>query len=144
MFNVVVGNPPYMQLNKSVLAKMYKNSQYTVFDKIGNLYCLFYVRGIELLKEEGYLAYVTANTWMKSRFGNFLRQYFLKYNVVKLIDFGGDIFEDAKVDTNIIIIQKIQTILIIHCVVITNMIKQILHVKNFLKMVQFGLYVSQI
>ena len=105
-FNVVVGNPPYMQLNKSVLAKMYKNSQYTVFDKIGNLYCLFYVRGIELLKEDGYLAYITSNSWMKSIYGEILRKYFSKYNVIKLINFGCDVFKDAQVEINIIILQK--------------------------------------
>ena len=105
-FNVVVGNPPYIQLNKSVLAKMYKNSQYTVFDKIGNLYCLFYVRGIELLKEDGYLAYITSNKWLKIGYGESLRKYLSQFNVLKLIDLGAGVFNTATVDTNILLLQK--------------------------------------
>ena len=43
---------------------------------------------------------------MKADYGKKLRQYFSKWNVIELIDLGGDVFENATVDTNILFIKK--------------------------------------
>jgi len=61
-----------------------------------------------MLKPEGILSFITSNKWMRARYGESLRNYFIKNtNPLALIDFGGfQVFESATVDTNILIVQK--------------------------------------
>ena len=46
-FDIVIGNPPYIQLQKDngKLSKLYKNCKYKTFVGSGDIYCLFYERG---------------------------------------------------------------------------------------------------
>jgi hypothetical protein len=68
---------------------------------------LFYERGLNLLKKDGHLTYITSNKWMKSGYGASLRDYFIRNsNPINLIDLGGGRFNSATVDTNILIIQN--------------------------------------
>lgn len=54
-FDIVIGNPPYIQLqnNGGELAKLYENCNYATFARTGDIYCLFYERGHQLLKQGG-------------------------------------------------------------------------------------------
>ncbi len=110
-FDSVIGNPPYIQLQKAFnikikYADLYKNQNYKTFDRTGDIYCLFYEKGIQLLKENGLLTYITSNKWMRAGYGEKLREFFIKYNSSQLVDLGPGVFENATVDTNILIIQK--------------------------------------
>ncbi|MFY9516077.1 MAG: N-6 DNA methylase, partial [Dysgonamonadaceae bacterium] len=110
-FDVVIGNPPYIQLQKTFddkrkYADLYKQLNYETFERTGDIYCLFYEKGITLLNEGGHLAFITSNKWMRAAYGKKLRNYFLKNNPKILIDLGPGVFENATVDTNILIIQK--------------------------------------
>ncbi len=107
-FDIIIGNPPYIQLqdNSGALRKRYEDKNFEVFDRKGDIYTLFYEKGINLLKDGGYLCFITSNKWMRAGYGKKLRKFFLKYNPKILIDLGPDIFENATVDTNILLIQK--------------------------------------
>ena len=110
-FDIVIGNPPYIQLQKAYnknqkYGDLYKEQHYEVFKKTGDIYCLFYEKGIQLLKQNGILAYITSNKWMRAGYGEKLREFFAKYNPLQLIDLGPGVFENATVDTNILLIQK--------------------------------------
>jgi hypothetical protein len=109
-FDVVIGNPPYVQLQKNggVLAKMYEQVKYTSFARTGDIYALFYERGLELTKKDtGLLCYITSNKWMRAGYGEKLRGYFASKDPVLLIDFGGfKVFESATVDTNILLVRN--------------------------------------
>lgn len=110
-FDIVIGNPPYIQLQKAFnntlkFADLYKEQKFKTFDRTGDIYCLFYEKGIQLLKENGLLAYITSNKWMRAGYGEKLREFFRKYNPLQLVDLGPGVFENATVDTNILIIQK--------------------------------------
>jgi hypothetical protein len=107
-FNIVIGNPPYIQLqkNQGKLAKLYKEQGFQTFERTGDIYCLFYEKGIELLKDYGILCYITSNKWMRAGYGEKTRNFFCKHYPLQLIDLGSGIFESATVDTNILIIQK--------------------------------------
>ena len=109
-FDIVIGNPPYIQLqnNNGALAKLYDNGGYDSFARTGDIYCLFYERGYQLLKAKGHLCYITSNKWMRAGYGEKLRAFFAKKtNPIMLIDFAGvKIFESATVDTNILLFSK--------------------------------------
>lgn len=109
-FDVVIGNPPYVQLqnNGGNLAKMYQACNYQTFARTGDIYCLFYERGWQLLKECGHLCYITSNKWMRAGYGEATRKFFAENtNPKQLIDFGGvKVFESATVDTNILLFAK--------------------------------------
>ncbi|HOL98574.1 MAG TPA: N-6 DNA methylase, partial [Bacteroidales bacterium] len=107
-FDIVMGNPPYIQLQKDggKLAKMYESKNFQTFARTGDIYTLFYEKGIELIKENGTLCYITSNKWMRAGYGEKLRQFFINQNPLLLIDLGPGIFESATVDTNILLIQK--------------------------------------
>ena len=109
-FDIVIGNPPYIQLqnNSGELAKLYEDCGYSTFARTGDIYCLFYERGWQLLKEGGYLCYITSNKWMRAGYGDKTRGFFAnKTNPLLLIDFAGvKIFESATVDTNILLFSK--------------------------------------
>lgn len=105
-FDIVIGNPPYVQLQKMEkrIVGRYENDGYQTFTKTGDLYCLFYERGVELLKEKALLSYITSNKWMRAGYGEQLRGFFADCtNPLQLLDFAGTkIFPGATVDTNIL------------------------------------------
>ena len=109
-FDLVIGNPPYVQLQKESgrLAKLYQHCGYKTFAKTGDIYSLFYERGWQLLKNNGFLCYITSNKWMRAGYGESTRQFFASNtNPILLIDFAGQkIFESATVDTNILLFSK--------------------------------------
>ena len=109
-FDIVIGNPPYIQLQKDggSYAKLYEKCDYKTFARTGDIYCLFYERGWQLLKQGGHLCYITSNKWMRAGYGEKTREFFAKNtNPMLLIDFAGvKIFESATVDTNILLFAK--------------------------------------
>ena len=109
-FDIVIGNPPYVQLqnNSGVLAKKYADSNYQCFARTGDIYCLFYERGWQLLKDDGHLCFITSNKWMRAGYGEKIRQFFVDHTDAKLlIDFAGvKVFDSATVDTNVLLFSK--------------------------------------
>ena len=109
-FDIVIGNPPYIQLQNDggKLADLYKGCGFETFARMGDIYCLFYERGMQLLKDRGSLCYITSNKWMRAGYGEATRNFFAnKTNPKLLIDFAGEkIFESATVDTNILLLEK--------------------------------------
>lgn len=109
-FDIVIGNPPYIQLqnNGGELAKLYEDCRFQTFAKTGDIYCLFYEKGWQLLCQQGHLCFITSNKWMRAGYGEKMRGFFAKHTNPKyLIDFAGvKIFDNATVDTNILIFGK--------------------------------------
>ncbi len=110
-FDIVIGNPPYIQLQKASgsgekFADFYKNENYYTFDRTGDIYALFYERGIELLEHSGVLCYITSNKWMRAAYGKKLRHFLCVHDPMKLLDLGPGVFNTATVDTNILLIRK--------------------------------------
>ena len=109
-FDIVIGNPPYIQLqnNGGELAQLYENRGYETLARTGDIYCLFYERGWQILKQGGHVCFITSNKWMRAGYGDKTRGFFAnKTNPILLIDFAGvKIFESATVDTNILLFSK--------------------------------------
>jgi type I restriction-modification system DNA methylase subunit len=133
-FDIVIGNPPYMQLQKlkgTPLQKAYKSQNYKVHDSSGDIYCLFYEKGFQTLREKGTLCFITSNKWMRAGYGEKLRSYFAEHNPLVLIDLGPGIFESATVDTNILLIQKSKNSCSLQAVSIAN--NDIVDLSSFVK-----------
>ncbi len=108
-FDIVIGNPPYIQLQKNggALGEKYKAVGYKSFASTGDIYALFYERGHQILSDKGVLCYITSNKWMRAGYGKHLRQYFTQNTQPHiLIDMGPGVFESATVDTNILLFSK--------------------------------------
>lgn len=109
-FDIVIGNPPYVQLQKNSgnLSKQYEKVKYKTFERTGDIYSLFYERGWQMLKTEGVLCFITSNKWMRAAYGESTRRFFAENtNPILLIDFAGQkIFEAATVDVNILMFTR--------------------------------------
>ena len=109
-FDVVIGNPPYIQLQKNAgeLGNLYKNAGYATFARTGDIYQLFYEKGCQLLKlRHGLLVYITSNSWQKAKYGEALRRYFSEQHTpLRLLEMGKDVFENAIVDTSILLLRE--------------------------------------
>ena len=110
-FDIAIGNPPYIQLQKFSGLQIQEELQkqnFKTFSKTGDIYCLFYEKGISLLCPNGILVFITSRQWLQAAYGKALQQYLIEYsNPLKLLDFGGaKIFNAATVDTNVLITQK--------------------------------------
>ena len=103
-FDTIIGNPPYVQLQKMGQDSIgLEKMDFETYAKAGDIYSLFYELGFNILCQNGLLTFITSNKWMRAAYGESLRKYFVeKTNPIMLIDFGGiQVFDTATVDTNI-------------------------------------------
>ena len=108
-FDIVIGNPPYIQLqtDSGKLGDMYKNCGYITYTRTGDIYSLFYEQGWNLLCKGGHLCFITSNKWMRAVYGEKTREFFTTKTDPKiLVDLGANVFENATVDTNILLYSK--------------------------------------
>lgn len=99
-FDVVIGNPPYVRQEELSPIKLYLQDHYASYDGVADLYVYFYERGVELLRPGGMLSYIVTNKWLRSGYGENLRDFFAQNTVVEqIVDFGHakSIFPDADV-----------------------------------------------
>lgn len=107
-FDVVIGNPPYAQLqkNRGELANRYEVVGFDTFERTGDLYQLFQEAGCKMLASSGVLSIITSNSWMRAKSGNLTRERLLNgVTLLKLVELGKGVFSNAIVDTNIMIIR---------------------------------------
>ena len=109
-FDVVIGNPPYVQLQKDGgrLGTLYKDAGYTTFARTGDIYQLFQERGCQLLKAgQGILTYITSNSWLKAEYGKKTRQYLSEQHTpFVLLELGKDVFDEAIVDASVLLLRQ--------------------------------------
>ena len=108
-FDVVIGNPPYIRNTElSESDKIFFNNKYLSANGQYDIFVLFFELGIKLLKNQGYLGFITSNKFIASDYGNKLRDFILKNCKIKcLIDVSNlKVFKDASTYPVIIILQK--------------------------------------
>jgi methylase of polypeptide subunit release factors len=111
-FDIVIGNPPYLNL-QTISSEQYKKGLKHEFPEIftgqNDLLYFFYGLGTKILKDNGYLGFITSRYFLEADFAQSLRQY-LKNNVelVQIIDFGSKvrIFDEASTNTCILIFKN--------------------------------------
>ena len=109
-FDCIVGNPPYISISKlsEVNKKTLAKGGYKSFESNGDICMLFYEYGMELLKPNGLLMYITTNTWLRSDSGGGVREYMANSSdPMLLIDFkDAQLFDNVTVATNILMARK--------------------------------------
>ena len=106
-FDIIIGNPPYVRQEKFKELKNNLKENYEIFVSTADLYTYFYECGINKLRKNGILGFISSNKFMRAKYGFQLRN-FLKYNTTlkKIIDFGDAHLFDAVTNTAIIITKK--------------------------------------
>lgn len=109
-FDCIVGNPPYISVSKlkDVTKKALDRMGYMSFSSSGDICMLFYEYGMELLKPNGLLMFITSNTWLRSDSGEGVRRYMHGHSdPMLLIDFkDAQLFDNVTVATNILMARK--------------------------------------
>lgn len=107
-FDVVVANPPYVRMEGIKELKAYFSRSYNeVYDGRADLFVYFYVVGLGLLRQDGVLAYITSNKFMRARYGGGLRDLLAKGGTLtQVIDFGDLPIFEATSYPAIVVLQK--------------------------------------
>jgi len=106
-FDVVIGNPPYVRMEKIKGIKPYLKEHYDVYTGKSDLYVYFFEKGINLLKEGGMFAFICSNIFTRAEYGKKLRELILRNNFLRYNDYTEiKVFEDANVDPCIIVLKK--------------------------------------
>ncbi|MCV6608620.1 MAG: N-6 DNA methylase [Campylobacterales bacterium] len=109
-FDVVIGNPPYLGGRdwKNKETEEFFINKYKVAEYQFDMYLLFWELGINLLKKEQLISYITPNTWLNNQKNSKLRELILtETNILSLVDYSQiDVFEDATVLTTIATLKK--------------------------------------
>jgi REP element-mobilizing transposase RayT len=105
-FDVIIGNPPYVQVFDLNLKEALE-TKFEVFKRNNDLYSSFYELSINLLKNRGILGFITPNSFIKGDYFKNLREFFIKNQILSIVDFNNElIFQDANVFSAILILEK--------------------------------------
>ncbi|MBT6688054.1 MAG: N-6 DNA methylase [Bacteroidetes bacterium] len=108
-FDVVIGNPPYVQSHsiseseKEFIYKEFKTVEYQI-----NTYGVFVEQFIKLLKINSFYSLIIPNYWLSTKFDRLLRKnVFIENHAIEVIN-TYEVFESATVDTLILTGQKVK------------------------------------
>jgi type I restriction-modification system DNA methylase subunit len=108
-FDVVIGNPPYIRNRElEVKDKKYFNDQFCSAKGQYDIYQLFFEQSIKILKEGGYLGFITSNKYAIADYGKKIREFILdNCKIISITDVSNlKVFKDASTYPYIIILQK--------------------------------------
>lgn len=101
-FDIVIGNPPYIRQEDIFLKDQIKSEFGDFFNGKADIFTYFFAKGLQVLKPNGILSFITSNKWAKAGYGTPLRKLILSNTFSSYIDFNGvKAFENATVDTSI-------------------------------------------
>jgi type I restriction-modification system DNA methylase subunit len=104
-FNAVIGNPPYgaalTRDDQDYLQIRYRQAQ-----RFPDSYCYFIVKGLQLLRNEGFMSFIVPNTFCDIESCNDFRKWFLTSSFVESIWQTGWAFKAAIVDTIVFVLRN--------------------------------------
>ena len=108
-FDAVVMNPPYVRQELIKDLKPYLRISYPeVYSGLADLYCYFYDRALQLLRDGGMLTAITPNKWFRAGYGSNLRKHISTVcDVLSITDFGElPVFQSAATFPMVFIAKK--------------------------------------
>lgn len=109
-FDVVIGNPPYIQLSKSnnisEEQKKYLKTRYKTSAGRLNAFIFFIHNALEKLNSTGQLVYIIPNTILTQEYYSYTREIILKnFHLVEIVNYESMPFENAVVENVTLFIQ---------------------------------------
>jgi adenine-specific DNA-methyltransferase len=104
-FDIVVGNPPYFEFQPyDGIRDRYKE----VVNGRVNIFNLFIKLGLDLIKENGYLAYVVPPSMNNGAYFNKLREYIIKHSNIEYLSIlkSPKLFNNAQQTVMLLILKK--------------------------------------
>ena len=131
-FDIVIGNPPYID-SEEMTKKMSEERE--TYKKIyscakGNwdIFIIFIELGYTLLKRNGIISYIVPNKLIGAKYSKNIKEYMMKYKVLTLRDYSEvEVFETAAVYPIVFISQKYE---LKKQNVITEIMKDIIKIKS--------------
>ena len=112
-FDVVIGNPPYVR-QEDIAPGAYKDALVAAYAAAvtgkSDLYCYFYVRALQLLRDGGTHVFVCSNSWLDVGYGAKLQEYLLNNAHVQAI-YESAVerqFSTADINTMVSVVRKSQ------------------------------------
>lgn len=106
-FDIVIGNPPYVQQRKLKGQIGILKERYLVHTGTSDLSVFFIERGFNIMKSKGVFSFITSNKFFGTEYGKKVRTFLSNYKFLELINFEQvRIFDEALVSTTIISLQK--------------------------------------
>ncbi|MDR2757363.1 MAG: Eco57I restriction-modification methylase domain-containing protein [Planctomycetaceae bacterium] len=106
-FDIVIGNPPYVEAKKlKHIAATLKN-YFSVYSGTADLSVYFIEQGLNLCKNNGLLLLITTNKFFNTGYGKPVRQLLLKNQIYSIINFEQvEVFEHVLVSSVILGVHK--------------------------------------
>jgi len=101
-YDLIIGNPPYFVMKKTDVPSMY----HKYFDGRPNIFILFIIKSLHLLKKDGILSLVLPKSFLNCLYYNKTRKYIIEnYKILTIIECS-DEYLDTKQETVILIVQN--------------------------------------
>jgi len=107
-FDAVIGNPPYRVLTPAQRKRMPTWAK-PILGNYANLYSLFILRGLQLLRENGLLAFLVPTSFITGNYFGTLRQHISEVSTVLSIDIieqRKEFFRDVSQDVCLLVCRK--------------------------------------
>ncbi|MBK9391762.1 MAG: Eco57I restriction-modification methylase domain-containing protein [Bacteroidetes bacterium] len=107
-FDIVIGNPPYVEFKKLPAEQKVKLSNYASAKGKYDIYVIFDERAYALLKEGGSLCFIHPTTFMKKDFGEAIRKFINQnFKIKSILDFADiQVFQGATNYTGVFLFMK--------------------------------------
>ena len=107
-FDVIIGNPPYVRMERIKPIKPYLERHFEVASDRADLYCYFFELGVNLLRPGGRMGYISSSTFFKTGSGEPLRKFLLKTTAIEtVVDFGDlQVFEGVTTYPAVITVRR--------------------------------------
>ena len=105
-FDIVIGNPPYGASLSFAIKDIYKEMYKDVHMRTPDTYNYFISQGVRLCNKKGVLSYIIPNTLLSQNEYEKARIFLTEtHKLVKVINIGDNVFEDADVPTCLIFVE---------------------------------------
>jgi adenine-specific DNA-methyltransferase len=74
-FSIIIENPPYLSHDKLSESQKRELRDYEAWDPYADIYCYFLERSIRLLRNQGVIAAITSNSFLRADYGGAFRKF---------------------------------------------------------------------